>query len=299
MLKPLNRNKIALTVPELLAGTGDLPSLMGILNVTEDSFSDGGQYRCPERAVEKALALLDAGALVVDLGAESTRPGAQEIPADVQIGRLLPVIRGIFQRKSDALLSVDTRNASVARAILEEGVQIINDVSGFSFDPAMGEVIASYGACAVLMHMRGLPENMRQESFCRYEDVVADVASALEKIRDQALSCGIRKEKLLLDVGIGFAKTAGGDLELIRAARYLKERLQIPLLYGVSRKSFLKACIGECPAPERDFATMGVLCALAQSGVAMLRVHEVRGAAHALKSYMQCLRKVKDIETEK
>ena len=281
-----NRNKRqeALTVPEILSGTGTA-SVMGILNVTEDSFSDGGAYGNTGGAVKKALALFEAGASIVDLGAESTRPGAEEVCAEIQKEKLLPVIRGIFEKKPDALLSVDTRNADVALAVLEEGVQIINDVSGLSFHPDMGKVIATCGACAILMHMRGTPSTMREVRFCSYTDVVKEVGDELESIREKALRCGIRSDKLVLDPGVGFGKNALQDWELIRGASALRNRLKVPLLYGVSRKSFLKEVVGEIPPAQRDFATMGVLCALAESGVEIFRVHEVRGACETLKGF--------------
>lgn len=281
-----NRNKYrSLTVPEILSGTGSSPVIMGILNVTEDSFSDGGECGDTEKAVQKALALFEAGAAIVDLGAESTRPGAEEVCAEIQKEKLLPVIRGIFEKKPDALLSVDTRNADVALAVLEEGVQIINDVSGLSFHPDMGKVIATCGACAILMHMRGTPSTMREERFCSYTDVVKEVGDELEAIREKALRCGIRSDKLVLDPGVGFGKNALQDWELIRGASALRNRLKVPLLYGVSRKSFLKEVVGEIPPAQRDFATMGVLCALAESGVEIFRVHEVRGACETLKGF--------------
>ena len=266
--------------------SGPVPAVFGIINLTPDSFSDGGKYSDSEAAVRESLRMLEAGAAGLDLGAESTRPGAKEVPAEVEISRLVPVIRGIREHRPDAVISVDTRKAAAARASLEAGADIINDVSGLTYDPAMASTAAEFDAAAVLMHMRGTPETMRSTpELMRYEDVVTEVGDALESLQANAIAAGIRSDAILLDPGLGFAKTPEQDLALVSHARYLRQRLHTPLFYGPSRKSFLAPlCPGKTPV-ERDPATMGILCALAASGVEVLRVHNVPMAVDCLIAF--------------
>ena len=268
--------------------SGPVPAVFGIINLTPDSFSDGGKYPDSEAAVQESLRMLDAGAAGLDLGAESTRPGAKEVPAEVEISRLVPVIRGIRERRPDAVISVDTRKAAAARASLEAGADIINDVSGLTFDPAMASTAAEFDAAVVLMHMRGTPETMRSTpEMMQYEDVVREVADALESLQANAISAGIRSDAILLDPGLGFAKTPEQDLALVSHAWELRQRLHTPLFYGPSRKSFLAPlCPGKKPV-ERDPATMGILCALASSGVEVLRVHNVPMAVDCLTAFLK------------
>ena len=276
------RNKL---VPELDL-SGPVPAVFGIVNLTPDSFSDGGKYPDPESAVNEALRMFAAGAAGVDLGAESTRPGAKEVPAEVEIERLIPVIRGILERKPDAVISVDTRKAAPARAALEAGADIINDVSGLTFDPKMASTVAEFNAAVVLMHMRGTPETMRSKpELMHYGNVVAEVADALETLQANAIAAGIRSDAILLDPGLGFAKTPDQDFLLVREAAYLRERLRTPLFYGPSRKSFLSSICPGKKAAERDYATAGILCALAASGVEVLRVHNVEMAMECLAAF--------------
>lgn len=279
ILKLANKNK-----PELDL-SGSVPAVFGILNVTPDSFSDGGRYADVSTAVEEALRMFDAGATGVDIGAESTRPGAAEVPVEVEKARLLPVIHALLERKPDAVISVDTRKAPVARAVLEAGADIVNDVSGFTFDPAMAETVAEFDAAAVLMHMRGTPENMRTPEMMRYEDVVEEVADFLENAQAKAIETGIRSDAIMLDPGLGFAKTPEQDFALVRNAAYLRERLHTPLFYGPSRKSFLASLCPDRKPVERDYATAGILCALASAGVEIVRVHNVPMALESLKAF--------------
>ena len=269
--------------------SGPLPAVFGIVNLTPDSFSDGGKYPTPQSAVSAALQLLEAGAAGVDIGAESTRPGAREVPAEIEIARLVPVIRGILEQKPDAIISVDTRKAAAARAALEAGADIINDVSGLTFDPAMAQTAAEFDAAVVLMHMRGTPENMRTPEMMRYKDVVAEVADALESLQADAITTGIRSDAILLDPGLGFAKTPDQDFALVRHAEYLRKRLHTPLFYGPSRKSFLAQLCPGRQASERDYATAGILCALAAAGVEVLRVHNVAMAMECLRAYRKAV----------
>ncbi|MBQ9338595.1 MAG: dihydropteroate synthase [Lentisphaeria bacterium] len=268
--------------------SGQVPAIFGIVNLTPDSFSDGGKYPDSAAAVQEALRMFEAGAAGVDLGAESTRPGAKEVPAEVEIQRLVPVIRGILERKPDAVISVDTRKAAAARASLEAGADIINDVSGLTFDPEMASTAAEFDAAVVLMHMRGTPETMRSTpELMRYEDVVTEVGDALEALQANAIAAGIRSDAILLDPGLGFAKTPEQDFALVRHAGDLRQRLHTPLFYGPSRKSFLSSLCPGKKASERDPATAGILCALAASGVEVLRVHNVPAAVECLAAFLK------------
>lgn len=264
--------------------SGATPAVFGIVNLTPDSFSDGGRYPDAAAAVAEALRMLDQGAFGVDLGAESTRPGAKEVPVAVELERLLPVVRGIREQRPDAVISIDTRKSAVARETLKAGADIINDVSALTFDPAMAETIASFDAAVVLMHMRGTPENMKAPGMMQYTDVVSEVADFLEQAQDDAIAAGIRSDSILLDPGLGFAKTPEQDYSLIRNAAALRQRLHTPLFYGPSRKSFLKSVSGEQPQ-ERDFATAGILCALAAAKIEAVRVHNVRAALETMRAF--------------
>ena len=270
--------------------SGPVPAVFGIINLTPDSFSDGGKYPDSEAAVRESLRMLEAGAAGLDLGAESTRPGAKEVPAEIEISRLVPVIRGIREQRPDAVISVDTRKAAAARASLEAGADIINDVSGLTYDPEMAATAAEFDAAVVLMHMRGTPETMRSSpELMRYDDVVTEVADALETLQANAIAAGIRSDAIMLDPGLGFAKTPEQDFALVSHARELRQRLNTPLFYGPSRKSFLASlCPGKTPA-ERDPATAGILCALAASGVEVLRVHNVPMAVDCLTAFRKAL----------
>lgn len=253
------------------------PLVAGIVNVTPDSFSDGGRYAAPEDALASAERMLEEGADLLDVGGESTRPGAAPVPAEEEMARVLPVLR-LLRLRLTAPLSVDTRRASVARAALAEGVEIVNDVSGFA-DPEMVGVVAGSGAGVVLMHMRGTPQTMQGEA--HYQDVVADVAAELGRDLRRALDGGIAAERIVLDPGIGFAKTAEQNVELL--AR-LDELLVLgrPLLVGVSRKAFLGALLGGVPPQRRDVATAAACAAALLRGARIFRVHHVRPVREAL-----------------
>lgn len=221
--------------------------------------------------------MIEEGASLLDVGGESTRPGAREIPADEEIRRVVPVLEAL-SRRFDVPLSVDTRKAPVARAALEAGASIVNDVSGLAFDPALGRVAAGAGAGMVLMHMRGTPADMTRRAV--YGDVVGEVRRELAAALDRAFEAGLPREALVADPGIGFAKTAAQSLILLREVGRLLD-LGVPLLVGPSRKSFLGEILG-VPAPERDVGT-AVACAVARlGGASLFRVHDVRPTVHAL-----------------
>lgn len=252
------------------------PRLLGIVNVTPDSFSDGGRFLTAERAVEHGLALLAEGADALDLGAESTRPGggvygagARTVAVAEELERLLPVLAGL-RRETSRPLSVDTRKAAVAREALAAGADIINDVSALG-DPEMGAVVAAAGCPVILMHSRGELGSMQRD--IAFTDVVAEVAAELDDAAARALAAGIAKEKVIVDPGLGFGKTAAQNLALLRGLPALVERGR-PVLVGASRKSFLGAVTGQPPA-ERLEGSLAAAAWSARGGAAILRVHDV------------------------
>ena len=258
---------------------GARPLLAGILNLSPDSFSGDGGGDWPGRAER----LVSAGADMLDVGAESTRPGSSGIPCEKEIKLLVPAIRRLrLHFGPDAVISADTKKASAAEAALQAGADIINDVSGLG-DPGMAETVARYGAGLVLMHSRGTPETMQNGENLRYENVTDDVSAFFEMRLKEAERAGIRREAVMLDPGIGFAKTAEQNLTLIRAADVFRARFGLPLYYGVSRKSFIGTLTGVEDPAMRDPGTLGVLLYLAGKGAEILRVHDVAGARAALK----------------
>jgi dihydropteroate synthase len=188
------------------------PAVMGILNVTPDSFSDGGRFLEPDRAVEHALVMEAAGAAIIDVGGESTRPGAAALATEAEMERVLPVIEALRQRLK-CLISIDTRKAVVASAALDEGATIVNDVSGLTFDRTMAQAVAQYGGALIVMHMRGIPATMNR--LARYRDVVAEVRAFLERQAQVAISAGVQRSRIIVDPGLGFAKNARHNLELM------------------------------------------------------------------------------------
>ena len=208
-----------------------LPAVMGILNVTPDSFSDGGVHFDVEKAIEAALRMHEEGAAIIDVGGESTRPGAEDVPTDEELDRVVPVIEGIRAR-SDVRISIDTRKAAVAEAALDAGANIINDVSALRHDPEMRPLAAQRGVPVILIHMRGEPRTMQDDP--RYDDVVRDVARELETWRDEALAAGVAASNVLVDPGIGFGKTFEHNLALLA---HCDELTRIaPVVIGASRK---------------------------------------------------------------
>jgi dihydropteroate synthase len=254
------------------------PVVVGVLNVTPDSFSDGGLFHAVEAAVARARQLVADGAHALDVGGESTRPGAAPVSADEELARVLPVLRAI-KAALGVPVSVDTRHAEVARAVLAEGADAINDVSALS-EPEMASVVADSDAGLVLMHMRGTPETM--QTLIGYRDVAGEVADELEPRLARAVEAGIDPGRVVVDPGIGFAKTAAQNLELIARLDVVAERLGRPVLLGPSRKAFIGALLGGVPAAERDAGTIGACVAGLARGARIFRVHEVRAARQAL-----------------
>jgi len=254
------------------------PLVVGILNVTPDSFSDGGRWMGPAAALERARRMVDEGADLLDVGGESTRPGAAPVSADEELERVLPVLRAILADLR-VPVSIDTRRAAVARAALEAGADAVNDVSALG-DPEMAETVAASDAGLVLMHMRGTPETM--QTLTGYGDVAEEVAAELQPALARAARAGIEAERIVVDPGIGFAKTAGQNLELIARLEVVGGRLGRPVLLGASRKAFVGALLGGAPAEERDAGTVGACVAGLARGARIFRVHEVRAARQAL-----------------
>lgn len=255
---------------------GPGPFLMGVVNATPDSFSDGGRFLARDAAVAHAERLLAEGADLVDVGGESTRPGAPEVPADVEAERVVPVVRSLRERGCRAPISIDTRKPEVARAALEAGADLLNDVSALA-DPAMGALAAERGAAVVLMHMRGTPADMSARAV--YEDVVAEVERELAEAMARATAAGVREDRILLDPGLGFAKTAEQSLALLAALPRLR-RLGRPLVVGPSRKSFIGKVTG-APVGERLPGTLAALAACVLAGVEVIRVHDMSAARQA------------------
>jgi dihydropteroate synthase len=248
------------------------PLIMGILNLTPDSFSDGGCSNDPGRAVEKALQMESEGADIIDIGGESTRPGAVPVTSDEELNRVIPVI----ERLAGTLrcpISVDTWKSDVAERALSAGAEIINDISGFKFDPQMAGVAAASGAGAVLMHTRGTPDTMQQNT--AYEDLMAEITTGLRGSLMRASEAGVSDGCIALDPGIGFGKDAAGNLELVRRLAELSS-FGLPILVGPSRKSFIGSVLGRVQTDDRLFGTAAVVALAISHGASILRVHDVR-----------------------
>lgn len=249
---------------------GKRTHIMGVVNVTPDSFSDGGRYLDRDRAVEYALRLVEEGADIVDIGGESTRPGSFRVEAGVEIDRVIPVVEAI-RSGSSVFISVDTYKAPVAAAALESGADIINDVSGLRFDPQVAEVVARYEAGLVLMHMRGEPATMHL--LPPSPDIFREVVEGLQVSVNQSDIAGIPRDRILLDPGLGFGKNAQENLTLMRRLRGLQE-MDFPLLLGPSRKRFIGAVLNQ-PVDGRLWGTVAACAFGILQGVHILRVHDV------------------------
>ena len=252
--------------------------VMGVVNVTPDSFSDGGRFVAPQAAIAHGLALAEAGAAVLDIGGESTRPGAEPVDAATEIARVLPVIEGLVAA-TVVPVSVDTTKALVAEAALEAGATIVNDVSAGRADPDLLGVVAQAEAGYVAMHMQGEPRTMQHDP--RYDDVVREVTAFLRERLDAARAAGIADDALMADPGIGFGKTIDHNLELLASLPELIAGVGVPVLVGTSRKSFLGRIVDEDDPAARDDATLATVVWCLERGASMVRVHDVRGAVQA------------------
>lgn len=247
------------------------PKLMGILNITPDSFSDGSVYYDPTTAINHALQLIDDGADIIDVGGESTRPGAEEVSENEELSRVIPVISEIKNLRPNAVLSVDTTKYEVAKQSLDLGVEIINDISGLSFDIRLAELVKSYDAGLVIMHIKGKPRIMQINP--TYEDMIPEIYNYLNEKIKYTNSLGVNK--LWYDVGIGFGKTAEGNVELLKNLDKF-ENLNAKQLLGISRKSFIGKLLGIEHPLDRDFPTLILHSLLLKNNIDIIRVHSVK-----------------------
>ena len=279
----LKRRKFQLRLPSGALALGERTLVMGVLNVTPDSFSDGGKFLDSRRAIEKALEMERAGADVLDIGGESTRPGSTGTPVDTELARILPVLEGL-RGALKIPISIDTRKSEVAEAAIDGGAQLINDVSGLRSDPSVAEVAHRRGVPLVLMHMRGEPETMQKKAFAR--DVMKDVTQGLRASISIARKAGVAKSQIIIDPGIGFGKSFEQNYELLRKLPELA-KLGYPLLVGTSRKGFLGATLARdgksALAEERLWATAATVTASILGGAHIVRVHDVAEMAQVAR----------------
>jgi len=266
------------TPPSRFAGLAlGRPLIMGIINVTPDSFSDGGETFDTEAALARGRAMVDAGADILDVGGESTRPGAAPISTDEEVARVLPVVRGLGE--AGVTVSIDTRHAAVMEAALQAGAAVVNDVTALSADPASAGVVAAHGAAAILMHMQGDPTTMQVAP--RYEDAALDIYDYLAARVAAAEAAGIRRADIAVDPGIGFGKTRQHNVEILRRLS-LYHGLGCALALGVSRKSLIAALDRDLPPKERVAGSLAAALAAADHGVHIVRVHDVAETRQAL-----------------
>ncbi len=251
---------------------------MGILNITPDSFADGGRHFSREAALAHARHLVAAGADILDVGGESTRPFSEPVPLEEELRRVLPVIEAI-RADLQVPLSIDTYKAEVARRALEAGAHIINDISALRFDPDMAPLAAATGAPVILMHMKGTPRDMQKDP--HYEDLLGEIKAFLAERRDFALAQGIAPEAIALDPGIGFGKTFAHNLQILNHLDTFLD-LGCPLLVGPSRKAFIGHYLGGLPPDDRDYGTLAAVAAAVLKGAQILRVHNVAAAVQFL-----------------
>jgi dihydropteroate synthase len=245
--------------------------LMGILNVTPDSFSDGGKFNSLNAAVAQAKKLVKGGADILDIGGQSTRPGAEEITEEEELNRVIPVIRSVRQELAIPI-SIDTTRARVAQEAIEAGADLVNDVSGGTFDPQMLSIVATLGAPIILMHIRGTPTTM--QSLTDYQDLVGEIYSFLQVQINKAVSLGVDRGSIIIDPGIGFAKTYQQNLRLIKRLGEFRS-LAVPILVGVSRKSFIGQILQRSEPMERVWGSAAACCAAISNGADILRVHDL------------------------
>jgi dihydropteroate synthase len=251
---------------------GQRTYLMGVLNVTPDSFSDGGQFNTTSAALVQAQALVAAGVDIIDIGGQSTRPGAEQITLAEELERVLPILQ-VLRSEISVPISVDTTRASVAKASIEAGADIINDISGGTFDSEMLPTVASLGVPIVLMHIRGTPQTMQQ--FTDYQDLMGEISSFLANQITTATNLGIKPENIIIDPGIGFAKNYEQNLEILRNLHLLRS-LNCPILVGASRKSFIGRILNQPDPKARVWGTAAACCAAIFNGADILRVHDVQ-----------------------
>jgi dihydropteroate synthase len=263
------------------------PLVMGILNATPDSFSDGGRFNAPDAAARRIEQMIAEGADIIDIGGESTRPGSEHIDAEEEIRRVIPAIESAA--KFDVPVSIDTSKSAVARAAIDAGAEIINDISGLRFDGEMAAAAAETGAGLVLMHSRGDFADMHSQP--PVDDIVSEVCRGLADSIAKAEAAGVERRRIVLDVGIGFGKTWEQNLELLaRHAEIVRRFEGFPFLIGVSRKSFIGKVLGDVPPHERLAGSLAAALFAAERGAAIVRTHDVKETADALRIYHALLR---------
>lgn len=254
---------------------GSRTYIMGVLNVTPDSFSDGGQFATVERAVEQARHLVHNGTDIIDIGGQSTRPGSESISREEELSRVIPVIAAIRADDDEilnqAVISVDTTRSAVARAAVKAGADVVNDISGGTYDRAMLSTVADLGVPVILMHLRGTPATMQQHT--DYQDLIGDIYEFLERRIEDAIAVGVKPSQIAIDPGIGFAKTYAQNIEILRNLAKFRE-LDCPLLVGPSRKSFIGHILDQPDAQKRVWGTAAACCAAIAGGADLLRVHD-------------------------
>jgi len=251
--------------------------VMGVLNVTPDSFSDGGLYFDKQLAIDRALQMVEEGADIIDIGGESTRPFSDPVPLEEELRRVIPVIEAIAPKVA-VPISIDTYKAKVASEALQAGASIVNDISGLRFDPDLAKVVSENGAGLILMHIKGTPKTMQLDP--HYEDVILEIKEYLKESIKKAESEGVHPDSIVIDPGIGFGKKLNHNLEIFRRLRELEE-LGKPILVGPSRKSFIGEILG-VPVSERLYGTLGAVAYCALKGVHIVRVHDVKAVRQVL-----------------
>jgi dihydropteroate synthase len=264
--------KTAWTLRNRTFNWGERTYLMGILNVTPDSFSDGGQFNTLDRALDQAQYLINSGADILDIGGQSTRPEAAEISLDEELQRVIPVIQALRQ-ETDIPISIDTTRSQVAQQAIAAGADIVNDISGATYDPEMLPAIAQLGVPIILMHIRGTPQTMQK--LTDYQDLLGEILDWLQQRIAAAIAIGIHPGKIAIDPGIGFAKTYAQNLELLRQTAAF-QKLGCPVLVGPSRKSFIGHILDQPEPQQRVWGTAAACCVAIAGGADLLRVHDVR-----------------------
>lgn len=266
---------------------------MGILNLTPDSFSDGGSYVDLDIAIKRAKKMVEEGADIIDVGAESTRPGATYIEEEEELRRILPVVERLVN-EVDVPISIDTYKSRVAEECIKVGAHIINDIKGLKDDPKMAKVIAKYGVFVIIMHIQGNPKNMQKKP--KYDNIIKDIKGSLEESIDIAIKAGVLPEKIILDPGIGFGKTFENNLEIIKKLCEFK-KLEYPILIGASRKGFIGNILGTPPL-DRLEGNLAIAVISSYNGASIIRVHEVKETVRALK-ITDAIKSIKSLNNEK
>ena len=258
---------------------GDSTHIMGVLNITPDSFSDGGTYLNLDNAITHAKNMVADGATIIDIGGESSRPGAEPVPESIELNRVLPVIKALASEQLDILISIDTTKAVVAKQAIESGAHIINDITALRGDGKMAHVAADTEAGVILMHMKGIPRTMQLSP--KYVDVVQEIYEALEKWIDDATRNGIDSDRIIIDPGIGFGKTMEQNLQILKKLEEFKH-LNKPILIGTSRKSFIGNLL-DLPVTDRVEGTLATVCWAITHGADIVRVHDVKETVRAAR----------------